>query len=214
MKAAGERLAGALRIPTVSHGDPAKVDPSTFLALHRYIAEAFPAVHRHLQREVVNELSLLYTWEGRQASLPPLLLLAHMDVVPVEPDTLGQWTHPPFDGRIEDGYIWGRGAMDMKATFLGILEAVEMLLGEGYQPDRTVLLAFGHDEEIGGQAGARVIAERLKERGVRPFLILDEGLALIEGAVPGMHDPVALVGIAEKGYLTLELTTKTEGGHS
>ena len=123
---------------------------------------------------MVANYSLLYKWPGQDEHLKPLLLLAHMDVVPVEPGTEGAWTQPAFEGRIADGYVWGRGAIDDKAAVVGILEAVEQLLREGYQPRRTIYLAFGHDEELGGPAGAPALAALLDSRGVTPEYVLDD----------------------------------------
>jgi carboxypeptidase PM20D1 len=165
-------------------------------------------VHATLTREIVNDYSLLYTWKGTDTNLKPILLLAHMDVVPVDSGTENKWTHPPFAGRISDGYIWGRGTMDDKVSVLGILEAVEELLEGGFQPRRTVYLAFGHDEEVGGKQGAAKIATLLKSRGVELEYTLDEGYAITDGILPGIVAPVAMIGIAEKGYLTLTLTVE------
>jgi carboxypeptidase PM20D1 len=135
-------------------------------------------------------------------------------VVPVEPGTEGAWTHSPFSGAIADGFIWGRGTLDDKPGVLGILEAVEHLLAQGFQPERTVLLAFGHDEEVGGVHGARNIAALLRQRGVKPEFILDEGGAIAEGIIDGIVAPVALIGTAEKGYVSVDLVAQAEGGHS
>lgn len=209
---AAERLAGAIRIPTVSEQEAGKTNQQTFVELHTYIERTFPRVHATLRREVVSEYSLLYTWQGERADLKPIALLAHMDVVPAEAQK--SWTHPPFEGRIVDGFIWGRGALDMKHGLMASLEAVEALLREGFRPLRTIYLAFGHDEEIGGRNGARRIAQLLSGRGVRLAFTLDEGQAIVEGIIPGVAKPVALIGLAEKGYLTLELVAKDEGGHS
>jgi carboxypeptidase PM20D1 len=209
-----ERLAGALRIPTVSFEEPEARDPEAFLRFHRYLAASFPRIHESLRVETVSDLSLLMTWEGTDPGAAPILLGAHQDVVPVEEETLEAWTHPPFSGAVADGYVWGRGALDMKAPLMGILEAVEGLLAEGFTPRRTVLLAFGHDEEVGGWEGAARIVELLEERGIRPAWALDEGAAIATGMVPGVRDPVGLVGTAEKGYLTLALEATGEGGHS
>jgi carboxypeptidase PM20D1 len=169
-------------------------------------------VHRTLRRELVSDLSLLFTWTGRDASAPPILLLSHLDVVPVESEAA--WSHPPFAGDIVDGFVWGRGTLDDKLGVLGLLEAIESLLRDGFQPRRTVYLAFGHDEEILGRRGAPAIAALLGERGVKPELVLDEGLPVVIGQVPGVRAPVATVGIAEKGYVSVELTVEGEGGHS
>jgi len=143
-----------------------------------------------------------------------LLLMAHMDVVPVEAATESSWHQPPFSGRVAEGFIWGRGAMDDKASVMGLLEAVEHLLESGFEPQRTVYLAFGHDEEIGGNSGAAKIAGLLQSRGLELEYVLDEGLNIFNGIVPGISAPVALIGVAEKGYLTLQLTAESPGGHS
>jgi carboxypeptidase PM20D1 len=211
---AAERLAGSLRIRTISSEDPAAFDAAAFGALHVYLQSAFPRVHAQLRREIVGTHSLLYTWQGRDSSLDPILLLGHLDVVPVEPGTEGNWQQDPFGGEIADGFIWGRGAIDNKSAVIGTLEAVEMLLGEGFQPRRTVYLAYGHDEEVGGAAGAREIATLLKSRGVELAMVLDEGGVIGKGILPGISEPVALVGIAEKGFVSIELTTRVAGGHS
>ncbi len=211
---AAERLASAVRFRTISSEDPATFDPAPFLALHGFLETAFPRVRSHLQREIVGNYSLLYRWDGSDPSLEPILFMGHMDVVPVEPGTESAWQVSPFEGRIADGYIWGRGAIDNKSAVLGTLEAVEMLLAEGFRPTRTVYLAFGHDEEAGGTAGARAIAELFEQRGVRLEMVIDEGGVIGEGLFPGVSAPVALVGIAEKGFLSIEVSTRTSGGHS
>jgi len=211
-ESAAERLAGSLRIPTISHEDPAASDADAFRALHAYLQTAFPRVHAQIERETVRTHSLLYTWRGSDPSLNPILLTGHLDVVPVEPGTEATWQEAPFGGRIADGFIWGRGAIDNKSAIVGTLEAVEMLLGEGFHPARTVYLAYGHDEEVGGTGGAREIAALLKSRGVGLEMVLDEGGVIGEGILPGIPAPVALVGIAEKGFVSLELSARTAGG--
>jgi carboxypeptidase PM20D1 len=210
---AAERLAAAIRIPTVSR-EGATHDAAAFASLHDHLERSFPRLHATLRVERILDHSLLLTWQGTDPSLPPALLMAHQDVVPVEPGTEAGWTYPPFEGRIADGFIWGRGALDNKSGVLGIMEAVEMLLAEGFRPRRTVLLAFGHDEEIGG-TGAQATAALLAERGVRLAWVLDEGGAIMEpGTIPGLRSPVAVIGVAEKGYLSLRLSTEQAGGHS
>lgn len=213
-RAAAEHLAGAIRFPTISHDESGRVERAAFLGLHEYLARTFPLVHARLSREVVAGYSLLYTWKGRNPNAAPILLMSHQDVVPVEPGTERAWSRPPFSGAIADGFVWGRGALDDKAGVLGILEAVEYLLSKGFQPERTVLLAFGHDEEVSGVNGARNVAALLRQRGVKPEFILDEGGAIAEGMIPGIDAPVALVGTAEKGYVSVDLVAKVEGGHS
>lgn len=212
---AAERLAGAVRIPTISHERVEETDTAAFLALHAYLAESYPLLHAALTRETVADLSLLHTWEGVEPGLAPLVLMGHMDVVPVVPGTEGDWTHPPFSGAVVEGEVWGRGALDDKVSVVAVLEAVEALVAQGYRPRRTVYLAFGHDEEVGGVRGAAGIAALLQERGAEPYaLVLDEGGAVVRGIIPGIEAPVALVGIAEKGYVNVELVVEGPGGHS
>ncbi|MBE0596893.1 MAG: M20/M25/M40 family metallo-hydrolase [Desulfuromonadales bacterium] len=212
-EAAIGRLAALLRVPTISWQESERFDPEAFRQLHRLLAQEFPRVHAALQQETIAGLSLLYSWPGSEPSLAPILLMAHQDVVPVPSETAGEWSHPPFGGEIADGFLWGRGALDFKSALAAILEGAETLLAAGFQPRRTIYLAFGHDEEVGG-AGNRAIAAELAQRGIRLALVLDEGGSVVERIVPGVVGPVALIGIAEKGYLSLELTARGEGGHS
>ncbi|MEW5917282.1 MAG: M20 family peptidase [Gemmatimonadota bacterium] len=211
---AAERLAAAVRLQTISHEDPDAFRADAFEALHEQLRAAFPQVHATLKRETVSAHSLLYTWVGSDTSLKPILLAGHLDVVPVEAGTEEQWQEDPFGGRIADGFIWGRGAIDNKSAVVGMLEAVELLLHEGFTPKRTVYLAFGHDEEVGGTQGAREIANLLKRRGVALQMVLDEGGVISERILSGVDEPVAMVGIAEKGFVSVELTTRGAGGHS
>jgi carboxypeptidase PM20D1 len=211
---AAERLAGAVRIRTVAPEDTESIDASAFADFHAYLRAAFPRAHAELLRETVATHSLLYTWRGSDASLEPILLAGHIDVVPVEAGREEAWTRDPFGGRIADGFVWGRGAIDNKSTVVGALEAVEMLLGEGFRPARTVYIAYGHDEETGGAGGAARIAALLRSRGVELEMVLDEGGVVGDGLLPGVPDPVALVGIAEKGFVSVELGVRAAGGHS
>jgi len=210
------RLAKAIPYRTISHQIPWEFRGSAFTEFHAYLAATYPQVHGALQREVVNDYSLLYTWPGSDPAQPGIILLAHMDVVPVEAAAEAAWTHPPFAETIADGYVWGRGAIDNKSGVITILEAAELLLGEGFTPKQTIYFAFGHDEELGGIDGAAGIAARLKERGVKAAFTLDEGSGITRGIVPGVEKPLALIGLAEKGYLTLQLriTDETQAGHS
>jgi len=211
IEAATARLARALRFRTVTYDDPARAHPEELAALRAFLATSFPRAHAAMHPELVGGGSLLYTWRGRHPELPPVLLMAHQDVVPVEDERA--WTHPPFGGVVADGYVWGRGAIDDKQAVLGLLEACEALLAEGFTPDRTVFLELGHDEE-GGGAGAGQVAELLRSRGVHLAMVLDEGGFYSHDIMPGLAVPTALVGIAEKGYLSLELIATGEAGHS
>ena len=212
--AAAERLAEAIRYRTLARDEAADGGDPDWDAFHDFLARSFPLTHRSLEREAVAGHSLLYTWRGRGAGAAPILLMAHMDVVPA--DAGDGWAHDPFAGVIEQGVIWGRGALDDKLSVLGILEAVERLLIASFAPGRDVYLAFGHDEESRG-AGAKAIARLLKQRGVRLDFVLDEGSTVTEGMMPGVERPVALIGLAEKGYLSVTLTAMSAGngvGHS
>lgn len=211
---AAQRLAGAVRFPTVSMSSGGDIDTAAFLALHEYLRTSFPRVHTELQREFVAGLSVVYTWPGSDRSLAPAVLMGHLDVVPVPEPNLASWTHPPFSGDIADGFVWGRGTLDDKTTVLSILEATESLLGAGHRPARTIYLTFGHDEEVGGLYGARAIVAALVGRGVKPAFVLDEGGFLASGLMPGLEQRAAIVGIAEKGYVSLRLTARADGGHS
>jgi carboxypeptidase PM20D1 len=207
------RLAGAIRFPTISKQDTSLVDTTAFLSLHAYLRDAYPGVLGTLHVERMSGLSLLLTWEGSSPDRAPVLLMGHLDVVSPGADSL--WAHPPFGGERSDGFVWGRGTLDNKIGVVASLEAVERLISEGYQPERTFYFAFGHDEEVGGSRGAAVIADTLAARldGKLSF-VLDEGGFVGKGLLDGLDVPVALVGIAEKGYLTLELSALAPGGHS
>jgi carboxypeptidase PM20D1 len=209
------RLADAIKLTTVSYEESGKSDTLAILKLHDVIEQSFPSVHNKLTKEVINNFSLLYEWKGKNTSLKPVILMAHMDVVPIEEANKNEWLQPPFSGNIIDGALWGRGTLDDKSGVFGILEAAEMLIKQGFQPDRTFYFVFGHDEETGGIKGAKVAAELLEKRGVKAEMVLDEGMYMTTGnMIPGITKPVALIGVAEKGYMTLELITRIKGGHS
>ena len=212
--AAASRLSQALQIKTISHKDPAQDDPSKFIEFREFLEKNFPLVHQNLKHEVINDYSLLYTWKGRDPSLKPILLNAHMDVVPIEPGTESNWNYDAFSGAIEDGYVWGRGALDMKSTLTAIMEAVEGNLKKGVTPKRTVYLSMGHDEELGGANGAGQIAAHLKSNGIRLEYTIDEGMPILDHTLSPVKQTTALIGVAEKGYMTLKITAETKGGHS
>jgi carboxypeptidase PM20D1 len=212
--ALAQGLSDALRIPTISHSTDIEPDAAAFEQFIALLAQRFPRVHAAMSPQRVAGFSLLYTWPGRDPQALPGLLAAHMDVVPVEAGRESAWTHPPFDGVIADGYVWGRGALDDKASLMSLLEAAEWLLAQGFQPAHTLYFAFGHDEEIGGERGASAIAALLQSRGVRLAYTLDEGSAVTHGIVTGVERPVASIMAGEKGYVTFRLTARATGGHS
>ena len=211
---AAQRLSGAVKFATVSMTSGGPIDTAAFIGFHAFLAKSFPRVHSALTLEKVSGLSLLYKWTGTDSTAAPIVLMGHMDVVPVPEANLKEWTHGPFSGDVADGYVWGRGTMDDKVTVLAVLEAVEDMLSRGERPSRTVYLTFGHDEEVGGRFGARAIVDTLVARGVKPALVIDEGGVLASGAIPGVKGLAAVVGVAEKGYLSLRLRAKATGGHS
>ena len=212
--AVAESMAQAVRAKTVSGLlDPAGT-AAEFDALHAHLRSRYPLVHATLEREVVGGHSLLFTWKGSDDKAQPIALMAHQDVVPIAPGTEGLWKKPPFAGVIEDGMVWGRGTLDDKSNVITQLEALEMLLKAGIKPKCTIYFVFGHDEEVGGAQGAVKIVELLKQRNVRLAWVMDEGLAVTEGILPGVSKPLALIGLAEKGTVSLKLTATASPGHS
>lgn len=211
---AATRLGEAVRLKTISSRDDAKLNADQFLAFHALLQAKFPKVHAALKRETVADLSLLYTWEGTDPKAKPIMLLAHQDVVPVAPGTEGDWQVDPFSGLVKDGFVWGRGSWDDKGNLMSQLEAVEMLLSSGYKPARTVYLSYGADEEVAGARGAAKIAALLKERKVQLDFVIDEGLLVLDGVMPGFKQPTALIGVAEKGYMSVVLKMSATPGHS
>jgi len=216
---AERNLAGAIAYPTISWegggtDEQKKATQAAFAGFHAYLEKTFPQVYAKLEHETIGENNLLFAWKGSDASLKPILLMGHQDVVPVEEGTEGKWTHGAFSGDVADGFIWGRGALDDKMTVVGLLQSVDTLLARGFQPKRTIYLAFGQDEEIGGLEGAEKIAQTLKARGVQLEFVEDEGGFVSKGMVPGVSAPVAMIGTSEKGYLSLEMSVETAGGHS
>lgn len=213
MDPACEHLARAIRCRTISSSE-GDMDMAPFMDLHKELEDMYPLVHKHLKKEVVNEGSLLYHWKGSDPAAKPVLFMGHLDVVPVEPGTESDWVHDAFSGTIEDGYVWGRGAMDIKVQVITLLDAAERLLADGFTPRTDIYFAFGHDEEPGGREGAAKVAALLRERGVRFEFLMDEGGVIAYGALPGVSEPAAVIGICEKGYVNVEMTAQGEGGHA
>jgi len=208
-------LAEALRFKTISYGGGAhEAEKNAALeAMRTWLATTYPKFHKAATREVIGE-SLLYTWKGTNPALPPILLMAHMDVVPVVPGTEKDWEHQPFSGDIAGGYVWGRGSIDDKGSLIAILEAAERLAATGFTPERTIMIAAGQDEEVGGAKGNGAMAKALAARGVHFAWVLDEGGVIADEPFPGVLKPVAFLAVAEKGYLSLELVAHGEGGGS
>lgn len=205
-----ERLSRMIRIPTVSAEleDRGRAPFEEFVSL---LEELYPLVHERLERERITDFGLLYRWPGRDARADPAVLMAHYDVVPVDPSD--DWRYPAFEGRVEGGFVHGRGALDDKGPLLVVLEAVENLLAEGFVPARDVLLSFGGNEETYGDA-ARVASDTLHERGIRPWIVLDEGGAVTDAPLPFVTGAAAMIGVGEKGLATVRLSARGDGGHA
>lgn len=202
------KLQALVRIPTVSHRDPDLVDTAAFDDLLAELERQFPLLHEHLDLTRVHTHGLLLHWRGADDARP-VVLMAHLDVVPVE----GEWQHPPFSGALADGSVWGRGTLDDKGCLVGICEAVETLLEAGHTPAQDVWLSFGCDEEVFGHA-APLAVEVLRRRGVRPWFVLDEGGAIASEAFPGVGAPIGVIGVTEKGTTSVELRAEGRGGHA
>ncbi|WP_354001612.1 M20 family peptidase [Caenimonas aquaedulcis] len=213
-RSVADKLAGAIRFQTVSSLEDAQLNAEEFRKFHAYLEQRFPKVHATLRREVVGGLSLLYTWPGSDPKALPIMLMAHQDVVPIAPGTEPNWKASPFAGETKGGFVWGRGAWDDKGNLISQLEALEMLVGEGFKPRQTIYLASGADEEVGGLRGAAQIVKLLQSRNVRLDFVIDEGLLITDGIMPGLNQPAALIGIAEKGYMSVVLKVPATPGHS
>lgn len=210
VQAAAGRLSEAITFRTVSHQDAADNDLDQWSRLHAWLQATYPQAHNVMRREIVAGHTLVYSWAGTDPRLDPIVLMAHQDVVPA--DAAEGWTHPPFEGVIAEGAVWGRGAVDDKGSLVGLFEAVETLAAAGFTPRRTVILISGHDEEVGG-TGAQAANALMKSRNLSAQFVLDEGL-LVVADNPLTGGPAALIGVAEKGYGTLIVTARAEGGHS
>ncbi len=206
-----EHLAASIRCQTVPVDEKGTPNPEAFKQLHQMLEETYPLVHQKIRREVVNDYSLVYIWQGSRSDLEPVMLMAHQDVVSADPT---EWTYPPFEGKIVDGFIWGRGSLDIKNQLIGIMDAAEILLAQGFRPERTILFGLGHDEETGGVNGCKVIGQMLKDRKIHLAGIVDEGGGIVEGLAAGVRGKIGLIGVSEKGYLTVEFRVKSAPGHS
>lgn len=215
-QAAVSRLTEAIKIPTISYDDRSQIDYAGFIRFHQLLERFYPLIHQQMSKTVINGHSLIYHLPGSQtdASVLPILFMAHIDVVPIDGNTRGKWQHDPFGGVVSGGVIFGRGTMDDKSGLMALMESFESMLSQGKRPNRDIYLAFGHDEEIGGKQGAAKIAQYFADNNIHFEFVLDEGGAITEGMMQGIDPPVALIGIAEKGYVNLHLTVEGDGGHS
>ncbi|KYQ88744.1 peptidase M20 family protein [Tieghemostelium lacteum] len=208
-------FAGSLKIKTISF-DPSDTENSfngtEFILFRQYLETKFPKVHATCTRTIINTYSLLFKWQGSNTSLKPIFINGHFDVVPA---TAAGWLTDPWNGTIMDGFIYGRGTIDNKLIVMSSLEAIEAMLTANYVPKRTIYLAFGHDEELGGNNGHKYISDYLKSQNITAEMLIDEGSPIMkENFLPGINKTTALVGINEKGYLFYNLSVTTPGGHS
>ena len=206
---AAHDLAEMIKCKTVSDYDKSNEDEEEFKRFEALLPELFPNVYKKCELEKVGDRGLLFRWRGKSSDAPTVLM-SHYDVVSVDEDA---WEKPAFSGIIENGVLWGRGALDTKGTLNGVLQAAEQLICEGFVPRNDIYFAFGGDEEINGH-GATDIVELFKSRGIEPGMVLDEGGAVVTNVVPGVSAPTALIGIAEKGMANIEYTVRGGGGHA
>jgi carboxypeptidase PM20D1 len=202
-------LAEAIRCQTVSYPDVTRRDFTQWVGLRKVLRDRFPKCHENMIPENAAGFSSIYRWPSQNPSGDPILLCGHLDVVPAE----GGWRVPPFEGRIEDGFVWGRGALDCKNVVVCLFAALESLFERGFSPSRDIYVALGHDEELGGAEGAKILAKYFSHQGIRFSLVLDEGGFISDGAFP-LHKPVADICAAEKGIMDIRLSVSAPGGHS
>ncbi len=209
-----DRMSQSIQYATVTVEDTTLVDYPVFDEFIDFIIESYPLINEHLSLEIIGGHSMLYTWEGSNPDLKAGMFIGHYDVVPVERATLDAWTYPPFSGEVAEGFIWGRGALDDKGGVMSVMEAVEYLLEQDFQPERTIYIALNHDEEIGGLLGARRIAQHLHRQDVQLEYLMDEGSPIAENIIDGIELPLAMIGVAKKGAVNLRLVYTEDGGHS
>ena len=207
--AAVTALQKLIQCKTVSNVDPALEDDGEFEKLIALLPGLYPRVYDVGSIRRLPDRGLLFRWPGKHDTSPSVMM-AHYDVVPADAE---KWDKPPFAGIIEDGILWGRGTLDTKATFNGILSAANAMIAEGFQPENDIYFAFSGGEEVNG-AGASNIVDYFIENGIEPALVLDEGGAVVENVFPGVKQPCGLVGIGEKGMMNVEYKVLSHGGHA
>lgn len=211
---AAAHLSRAIQIKTISFGDTLAIDTAEFTQFRLFMESTYPLMHSKLERTVFGEFSYVFKWKGKDTTAAPQVLMAHLDVVPVEAIAESKWTHPPFSGLISQDTIWGRGAVDDKGAAIAIMEATEELLNENYTPERTTYICFGHDEEISGRRGAKVFSKWFADNNIKPAVVLDEGGMIDTQQFKDLKKPVAVIGTGEKGYVNIDLAVELPGGHS
>lgn len=221
LRGSQDRLAKSIQFETISQ-HPRMLDTATFDAFGQFLRASYPGVFDMLEVDTFSTHTYLLHWPGTEAATKNYLLIAHQDVVPVDRKSIAEWSAGPFSGDFVadstagvEGWIYGRGTLDDKSALIALMETMESLSYSGFQPKEHLYFCFGQDEEIGGKAGAAVVAAHCRAKGLRFDAILDEGGIISKGSIPGLKDtPVALIGSAEKGYLSVEVTFNLAGGHS
>lgn len=231
------RFSGGLKIPTISTGELGDFDYTSFDQFKKYLKETYPLIYQHTEYQEVNGYGLVFKLKGSNSGLQPILFLSHMDVVPpgdadvknkeenifrpqdkpaASPKEVAEdWDYAPFSGAVANGRIYGRGALDMKGMLFSLMESLTTLIKEKHIPQRDIYLAFGFDEEVGGRKGAVKIAEYFKSKGLEFDAVYDEGGIIVEkGSISGINSDIALIGCAEKGFLSARIRVKGLGGHS
>ena len=206
-------MSEAIQFKTVSNQPPTPLDPKAFNGFIAWLEATYPEVHATMARELIADYTILLKWQGTNPTAKPILLTGHYDVVPVLPGSKKQWTHPPYAGLVEDGWIWGRGALDDKSGVIAQLEAATYLIKQGFLPNQTIYFSFAHDEELNG-FGAQSVTQHFKDQNIQLDWSLDEGGFLVNGLFPGINKPIAAINVAEKGFLSVELIATGAGGHS
>lgn len=206
-------MTAAIQLRTLTPNDDYQFDTTTFMNYRRFLEKTYPLIHKNLPRTVIDSFNYIYEWKGTDTALLPMVLMAHYDVVPVEESAIPLWHAPPYGGEVKDNYIWGRGAIDDKASMISILEATEFQLAKGFHPKQTILLCFGADEESSGK-GATAVVAYFKAHNQKFDLVVDEGGEISTENNKSIKAPIASIGVGEKGYVTLVLTAQKAGGHS
>ena len=207
--AAVAALQKLVQCKTISYNDPALEDDKEFEKLIALLPTLYPKVWENCSFTQLPDRALLFRWQGKSPR-DPAVMMAHYDVVPVNEES---WEKPPFAGVIEDGVLWGRGTLDTKVTFNGVLSAANHLISQGFVPENDIYFAFSGGEEVNGM-GAVNIVNYFQENNIRPALVVDEGGAVVENVFPGVKQPCGMVGIAEKGMMNVKYTVRSQGGHA
>ncbi|NBO48993.1 MAG: M20/M25/M40 family metallo-hydrolase [Chitinophagia bacterium] len=207
-------LSEAIQIKTISFGDTLPIDTAEFLKFRAFMEKTYPLMHSKLDKQSFNQFSYVFKWKGKDTSKAPFVLMAHLDVVPVEAIAESKWTYPSFSGMVKEDTIWGRGAVDDKSSAIAIMEATEQLLRNNFTPERTFYICFGHDEEIAGKRGANIVSQWFKENNIRPAFVLDEGGMIDTEKFKDVKKPVAVIATGEKGFVNVDISVTIPGGHS